>query len=822
MTKRKKGFTIVELVIVIAVIGILAGILIPTFANLIHNANVASDGALIRELNNALASDLNQPHETIYDALQATDEFGFNVQRINAKARNNKILWDSKNDVFCYLQDDVIEYQNADIKNADKLAAGDYRLWVCSQTIDSEYSTYLYRYNGEQNITTTKGLDTSDSTNAGKIDSVKYDRHDATVAQNVVIRTNGEALTIDAPLDNVKHYGEASSLNVIAVAGSSYRENGKVAFVEISKGRIVLEASSEVNHIHVNAKTETTFDTVIIAKEANVEMPTLSRDDVEIASQGTLVVALQNGTGEVNAQSDIDYVWLTKQGIYEQIKVSNSATNAGNVWVNTSNKPAETKEAAQQIANNIGLTATVGAQEYNVSVNEDRDIVLTTTNEVTGLEEVAYTITADNSGNTVIKDAENNEVAEEVAQQVQNGAVEAQPDKENVQIGATLFAGGSGSENDPFLIVDYATFQHISDLYDEGYYYFKVKDGITAIDLRNNQYVLMNGSFNGNNVVFTNVNAGMFGVVGTGNENDTKPVTLKNFTVQNKGGWGIVYSCGATTLNFDNISVTGYSLHNWNAGEFVRYGSANASDDGFDYTINFTNCACNAEIYSTQNALSTILVGHTYPGTGHIATLNIDTYTDEHINDSVLYYTGTAKTPEGHKYYGMGGVQVYVNGVEKNATDNKAAANIVKIDSTKNPVKTSSGYSITTQSDTTKVVVSLLWQYTEWTNNYGSKLPDLNGVGGTIGTNLTFDVAGTTELEIFESITSVEIRTGTGKFDYEVVNGKLILYMDTTNPYIDGNVTIFVEQFTSGSNIAKYKGSLRIASKTTSSEWVIQ
>ena len=42
MRKHKKGFTIVELVIVIAVIGILSAILIPTFINVTDNANKAA------------------------------------------------------------------------------------------------------------------------------------------------------------------------------------------------------------------------------------------------------------------------------------------------------------------------------------------------------------------------------------------------------------------------------------------------------------------------------------------------------------------------------------------------------------------------------------------------------------------------------------------------------------------------------------------------------------------------------------------------------------------------------------------------------------
>lgn len=51
---NKKGFTIVELVIVIAVIAILAAVLIPTFAGIIRKANLSIDQQLVAQMNNVL------------------------------------------------------------------------------------------------------------------------------------------------------------------------------------------------------------------------------------------------------------------------------------------------------------------------------------------------------------------------------------------------------------------------------------------------------------------------------------------------------------------------------------------------------------------------------------------------------------------------------------------------------------------------------------------------------------------------------------------------------------------------------------------------
>ena len=60
MKNNKKGFTIVELVIVIAVIAILAGVLIPTFAGIVEKANKS---AALQEATNAYKAFLSETED---------------------------------------------------------------------------------------------------------------------------------------------------------------------------------------------------------------------------------------------------------------------------------------------------------------------------------------------------------------------------------------------------------------------------------------------------------------------------------------------------------------------------------------------------------------------------------------------------------------------------------------------------------------------------------------------------------------------------------------------------------------------------------------
>ena len=107
MIKRnnKKGFTIVELVIVIAVIAILAAVLIPTFSGIIKKAQESSDIQLAKNFNTSLAADeaINGKPATFAAVLNVLSESGYNIEKLNPTADGNWFAWDEVTNQILYL-----------------------------------------------------------------------------------------------------------------------------------------------------------------------------------------------------------------------------------------------------------------------------------------------------------------------------------------------------------------------------------------------------------------------------------------------------------------------------------------------------------------------------------------------------------------------------------------------------------------------------------------------------------------------------------------------------------------------------------------------
>ena len=85
--KNKKGFTIVELVIVISVIAVLAGVLIPTFSGIVKRASVSSDTQAVRNMNVVLTAESAESAPPVggHELIVALKENGFSEFRPQTK-----------------------------------------------------------------------------------------------------------------------------------------------------------------------------------------------------------------------------------------------------------------------------------------------------------------------------------------------------------------------------------------------------------------------------------------------------------------------------------------------------------------------------------------------------------------------------------------------------------------------------------------------------------------------------------------------------------------------------------------------------------------
>ena len=89
--KSNGGFSIIELVIVIAVIAILAAVLIPTFSSIIEKAQFSKDLSAVRNMNELLAIDVSSvSKKPDYETVKAILENGsYKIPYKTSRAEND-------------------------------------------------------------------------------------------------------------------------------------------------------------------------------------------------------------------------------------------------------------------------------------------------------------------------------------------------------------------------------------------------------------------------------------------------------------------------------------------------------------------------------------------------------------------------------------------------------------------------------------------------------------------------------------------------------------------------------------------------------------
>ena len=141
----KKGFTIVELVIVIAIIAILAAVLIPTFASLIQKANTSADIQACREMNTFLATNEVTGGKDITDVYAALAEGGMTAKDYHPLVSGRYFFWDKTLNRVLYTNDQYEVIYPEEYKDVNKEKNGWLSLSgeIRKEKIDATDGTYI-------------------------------------------------------------------------------------------------------------------------------------------------------------------------------------------------------------------------------------------------------------------------------------------------------------------------------------------------------------------------------------------------------------------------------------------------------------------------------------------------------------------------------------------------------------------------------------------------------------------------------------------------------------------------------------------------------
>ena len=235
---NKKGFTIVELVIVIAVIAILAAVLIPTFVGLVNKANLSADQQAVRQMNQAIAmtgkeiTDIN----TLIDTL---DEQGYNSKKtLVPVSKGHTFYWDSTTNKII-----LVDANNAVVFPADATyVAGDEKYHSLEASIvyvdiDANDSDSLVDAvnGGHKDITLTTDLTVTSAVYSAK-------------GTDIVIDLNGKTLTTGMS-DATKHCYAFDVHGTVTLTNGTIDARG----IKIHDGgKLVLGEGAKVNHVDDN------------------------------------------------------------------------------------------------------------------------------------------------------------------------------------------------------------------------------------------------------------------------------------------------------------------------------------------------------------------------------------------------------------------------------------------------------------------------------------------------------------------------------------------------------------------------------------------
>ena len=266
----KRGFTIMELVIVIAVIAVLAAVLIPTFANLTQRANESADTQTVENLNTILRSEetiTGEKPATMAEAIEVAASGGYNVDALTPTSDGNDIVWIKDVNRFALVDGDgAVIHSDDGITSLDDY---DVIYKISSDIADLNDTEYGYYF--REDTTVSGNITTSVSADFSAVDGIEEVTVNGNTAGTIDIALNSETadLQVNGSAATVNVYGTLGNINGENYGMNSLHVYGTVVGkVNVAAGKVVAEAGSSISTVMVTAKTYSSETLSIIIEQS--------------------------------------------------------------------------------------------------------------------------------------------------------------------------------------------------------------------------------------------------------------------------------------------------------------------------------------------------------------------------------------------------------------------------------------------------------------------------------------------------------------------------------------------------------------------------
>ena len=300
---KRRGFTILELVIVIAVIAILAGVAIPTFAGVVKKARISARTQMAQSINKLLAVDeaSNGKPTSMYDATRAMIENGIDIDRFMSDG-GLALSWDQEDNRVAVVDE---EFNTVYTHDGDALPENKTLIWQVVNEIPDDSATSIYLADGfvGEDIHVSVGVDVGDNLN---IKSILYTDEDEE-SKSILIRANGKETVTDISnsSDEITLLGKADKTSL---RNGEINDKNKLSIYEsladfsIYSGNAVIKSGASIEIVRLLSEKQESISLVV----ENGNMMITGEDFTLVIEEGAHVGSILGADGNLFDFSEDD------------------------------------------------------------------------------------------------------------------------------------------------------------------------------------------------------------------------------------------------------------------------------------------------------------------------------------------------------------------------------------------------------------------------------------------------------------------------------------------------------------------------------------